>query len=396
LRNVGKGRSAAAVVLVGLDMEEIGHVREAISTEALLPTSSVPFGDAIAVVKRSRPDVVIIGFHQSMEAALALGQALAKEVSHLTMVALSKKSNADAILAAMRVGYKEYIVLPDDAARLRATVKNAAFAPSDDEEKGLVFAMIGAKGGVGTTLLATHLAAELAAIHKVLCIDLDFSVGDVASLMDVSAKDTLIDVLPRADRLDERMLTGSVSTHSSKVQVLAQPSELERIGEVRGDDLYGLVEVAARGYQYVVLDCGVRFDDITAVALAVADVVVLVTTPDVIAVRDAYRRMKLFEANGLERDRVKLVLNRWQPGAFVKPDVIEQNLGLKIVQKIADDPKTVDSAINQGKLLRVVNKKSEAARDISSLVAQLTDGGEGGPEEEPESSGFFASLFKLK
>jgi pilus assembly protein CpaE len=396
VRNVGKGRAAASVVLVGLDNEEIGLVREAISAEAVLPGSSVSFGDAIGTVKRMRPDVVIIGFNQAMDAALALGQALAKEVSNLTMVALSKKSNAEAILAAMRVGYKEYVVLPDDAGRLRTVVKDAAYAPTDDEEKGLVVAMIGAKGGVGNTLLATHLAAELAAIHRVLCIDLDFSVGDVASMMDVTPKDTLTDLLPRADRIDERMLTGAITVHKSKVHILAQPSELERIGELHADDLYNIINVGSKGYQYVILDCGVRFDEITAIGLAVADIVVLVTTPDVVAVRDAYRRLKLLEANGLERERVRLVVNRWQPAAFVRIEDIEQNLGLKVVQKIADDTKTVDQAINEGKLLRTVNRKSDAARDISALVALLTEGGEGVEPEEPEPSGFFASLFKRK
>lgn len=396
MRNVGKGRTAASVVLVGLTNEEMGLIREVLAAEAVLPSASVSFGDAISVVKRSRPDVVIIGFMQAMDAALALAQALNKEVPGATLVAFSQKSDADAILAAMRVGYKEFVVLPDDANRLRQVVHDAAYRPGDDEEKGLVVAMVGAKGGVGTTLLCTHLAAELAAIHRVVCIDVDFSVGDVASMLDLTPKDTITDLLPRADRLDERMLTGSVAVHKSKVHVVAQPSELERIEEVRADDVYAIVHAAAKGYQYVILDCGVRFDEATAMALSVADVVVLVTTPDVIAVRDAYRRVKLFEVNGLERDRVRLVVNRASKTAFVKNEDIEANLQLKVVASIADDPKTVDQAINEGKLVRHVNKKSDTARDISTLVALLTEGGELPPEPKDEGTkGGGFSLFGL-
>lgn len=396
MRNVGKGRTAASVLLVGLDNEEMGLVREVLAAEAVLPNASISFGDALQVAKRQRPDVAVVGFNQAKDAALALAQALQKEVPQTTLVALSKKSDADAILSAMRVGYKEFVTLPDDAARLRSAVHAAAYKPAEDEERGLVIAVVGAKGGVGTTMVATNLAGELAAIHRVVCVDLDFSVGDVASMMDVTPKDFLTDLLPRADRLDERMLTGAAVVHKSKVHVLAQPSELERITDVKGDDVYAVVLAAAKAYQYVILDCGVRWDEATAIALSCADAIVLLTTPDVISVRDGYRRLKLFEANGLERDRIRLVLNRQHKQAYVRIEDIETNLGMRVVATIADDSKNVDQAINEGKLARAVNKKSDAARDIAALVAVLTEGG--GDEEQPaakpeEPRSFFGRLF---
>ena len=393
MRNVGKSRTAASVLLVGLDNEEMGLVREVLAAEAVLPNASIQFGDALSVAKRQRPDVAVVGFNQAKDAALALAAALQKEAPQTTLVALSKKSDADAILAAMRVGYKEFVTLPDDAARLRSAVHAAAYKPADDEERGLVIAVVGAKGGVGTTMVATNLAGELAAIHRVVCVDLDFSVGDVASMMDVSPKDFLTDLLPRADRMDERMLTGAAVVHKSKVHVLAQPSELERITDVKGDDVYAVILASAKAYQYVILDCGVRWDEPAAVALSCADAIVLLTTPDVISVRDAYRRLKLFEANGLEKERIRLVVNRQQKQAYVRVEDIEQNLGMRVVAQIADDSRNVDQAINEGKLARAVNKKSDAARDIASLVAILTEGGEPQAEKPEEPKSFFGRLF---
>ena len=79
--------------------------------------------------------------------------------------------------------FKEFVVLPDDANRLRSTVHEAAFKQGTDEEKGRVVTVTGAKGGVGTTTLAVHLAAELAGIHRVLLLDLDFGIGDVAPII---------------------------------------------------------------------------------------------------------------------------------------------------------------------------------------------------------------------
>ena len=402
MRNVGSGRTAASVVLVGLDNEDMGLVREVLAAEAQLPNTSVSFGNAIDTVKRSKPDVVIVGFNQAKDAALALAQALLKEQAGITLVAMSRKSDANDILAAMRVGFKEYVVLPDDANRLRQAVKGAAYTSSEtEEEKGQVTVFVGAKGGVGTTFICTPLASELAAIHRVLCIDLDFGVGDCASMLDVQPKDTIVDLLPRADKIDERVLTATVAVHKTKLHVLAQPSELQKIDEVKADDVYAVINAAAKAYQYVIIDVGVRWDEPAVLALSVADQIVLITTADVIGVRDAYRRLKLFEHNSIEKDRIKLVVNRYSQNAFVRKEDIEQNLGMKVTCTIADDPDTVDQAINEGKMVRIVNKKSDVARDISQLVALLADGGEDAgasspPEPEEATGGFFAKFFGSK
>lgn len=397
MRKVQSGRNAASVVLVGLDGNSMGMVRETLSAEAVLPSSSTSFGDAIAVAKRTRPDVIIVGFQEHLEAALALGEALLKELPSLTLVALAPNSDAEIILAAMRVGYKEFVVLPDDAGRLRQVVHDAAYAPDDDDEKGLVVTVCGAKGGVGTTMIVTNLAAELGAIHRVIALDLDFSMGDVAPMLDLAPKDNLADLLPRADRIDERMLTGAVAVHRSKVHVLAQPGDLVQMGEVSADDIYSVVNAAARGYQFVLMDVGTSFGESAELALSVSDVIILVATPDVIAVRDAYRRLKLIESFSVERGLVRLVVNRQHRGAYVSLPNIENSLGIKVIATVSDDSRTVDQAINEGRTLREINRRSEVANDISTLVAVLTETVE--PEDAPtlgggEDKGFLFGLFK--
>ena len=398
MRNIGRASGAATVVVVGLDGDMMGLVRETLAAEAVLPNSSVGFGDAIGVVKRTRPDVVIVGYSRAIDASLELAETLRREQMATTLVAMADKSDAEAILAAMRVGYQEFVVLPDDATRLRQVVHEAAYAPDDEEDKGLVVAVTGAKGGVGATVLATHLAAELAAIHRVLCIDLDFGMGDVASMLDLTVRDSIAELLPRADRIDERSLTGSVIVHKSKVHVLATPDEMESITEVRADDIFAVINAAARAYQFVIIDCGAYYDEGVSVALSVADAVVLVSTPDVTSVRDAFRRIKMLNTVGVEKERIRLVVNRFSQNAFVSLDDIKQNLGIPVAATITDDPRIVEQAVNEGRLVRDINKKADVARDIASLVAVLTDDPEDlverqKQEELTKSGGFFASLF---
>ena len=345
------------------------------------------------MLDRTNPDVVIVGY-RSVDAALALAEELRRSMPNLVMVALADAPDSSAILGAMRAGYKEFVVLPDDAPRLRQVVHEAAFRPVDDEEKGRVVALTGAKGGVGTTTLAVHLAAELAGIHRVLLMDFDFGMGDVAPMMDLTSRDSVADLLPRADRLDERMLTSAVMVHRTKVNVLTTPDDMESIGPVRADDIFNLVNVAAKAYQWVIIDCGTYYDEAVAMALNVADSVVLITTPDVTSVRDAFRRIRSLNVLGIERERVRLVVNRYHSAAYVSKKDIATNLGLPIASTVADDARHVEQAVNEGKIIREVNRRCDAARDIAHLVAVLTEDPEdSGPNEPEESGGWLSGLF---
>ena len=394
MRKVSTSHAVATIVVVGLDSDQMGLVRETLAAEAVLPSASVDFPDAMSMIRRSRPDVVIVDYSERQEESLELAQQIQKGTTNITKIALAKKSDAPAILAAMRVGYKEYVVLPDDANRLRQVVRDAAFSAAEEENKGLVVCMVGAKGGVGTTLLSTHLAAELVGIHRVCLIDLDFGMGDVASMMDLTIKDTIADLLPRASRLDERSLVASMVVHRTRVHVLTTPNDIDSIGEVNADDIYNIINAAAQGYQFVILDCGIYLDEAVAMALNVADLVVLISTPDVLSIRGAFRRLNLLERIGVETTRARLVINRYVGGGFVSLADIKENLGIPVVATIAEDTKTVNQAVNEGKLIREINRNSDTARDIATLVGVLTEDSEGTlPSEETPKKGFFASLF---
>jgi pilus assembly protein CpaE len=394
VRNIGTASSAASVVLVGLTMEEMGRVRETLVGEAVLPSNPVGFGDALGQVQRARPDVVIVSFSQGTEAPLAIAQALVRDFPDTVLVALSEASTADAILSAMRVGYKEFVVLPDDANRLRQVVKDSAFAPTESEDTGMVVSAVGAKGGVGTTLLTAHVAAELAGIHRVMAIDMDMSMGDLASIMDLNPQEDLASVLPRAHRMDERMLTSAATVHSSKVHVLAQPGEPQPGLEYTADDVYSVINASAQAYQFVLIDCGSAVDEATLMACNVSDMVLLITEPTVISVRDAFRRIRLLTGLGIERDRIKLVVNRFHKAAYVALSDIENNLGIQVAATVVDDPRTVGQAVNEGKLIRDINRRAEVARDISALMAIVTDDGDPVDVEAGEDgSGFFFGLF---
>lgn len=396
MKTDGVRHAAANVVVVGVDDDLMGRVREVLAAEAVLPSNATDWEDGVDTALTSFPDVILAGFSSNPDAAEELARELAKERVTAPLVAVSSVRDADLILRAMRAGYAEFVVLPQDVEPLRTAVKGAAFAMADSENKGSIVVVLGAKGGVGTTFLSLHLAAELAGIHRVLLLDFDFVMGDLSPMADVTPKETVADMLERAEEIDERSLTGASFVHPSKVHLLGQPNDLESVPEVRGEDVFAVLNAAAGAYQYVIVDGGVAMDEAVTTALSVADHIIIVSTPDVVSVRDCHRRLNALNGIGVERKRINVILNKVPAEPFLTRDTIEHNLGITIMAQIREDVRRVDHAINDGKLLKEIYPKAEVGVDIARLVGLLSDD----PEElsaaitETQSSnkGFFARL----
>lgn len=387
MRNIGNTSATAAILLVGLSEKQMGQVREVLAAETALPYQSIPYTDALEEAQQSRQDIIIVSYSEEVDSALALAQTMQKEMPHIQLIALAESSDAEGILAAMRVGYKEFVVLPEHGARLRQVIHDAAYTPDDNEEKGEVIAVIGAKGGVGTSLICANLAAELAAIHRVLCIDMDLAMGDISSILDLNPKDTISDLLSLSDPIEERILSRHISVHKSKTHVLPTPENPEILPDVKVDDIYSIINTAATVYQFVLIDCGNVLDEGVSVALSLADITLLVTTPDVLAARNAFRRMRQLITLGTDRERIRLVINRFNKNAYVTVDDIKENLDIPEVMTVREDIRTVNQAINEGKLLREINHKSEATQDIASLVASLDTDRDGPHDSLAQSAG---------
>lgn len=369
----------------------MGLVRETLGAEAVLPATPTGFEEALPTIGKVRPDAVIVGFDKSYDDAIRIASQISAEFPRVQLVALAAKADPDRIRAAMRAGYREFVVLPDDSDLLRQAVHEATFRDDPGEDHGDVVTFWGSKGGVGTTFLAVNLAAELAPVHRVCVVDLDFSMGDAAVLLDLQPQQSIFDVFRSIHRLDERMLAGHVVVHSSKIHILAQPIDLDQREEVRGDLVMKVLTAVARSYQYCIVDVGSGLDEASLTAATVSDRIVLVSTPDVPSIKNTWRRLRLLERLGIEKDRIHLVLNRYDKRVAPLPvSDIETNLGRRIDCVVQEDLKIL-RAVNEGKLLRDVDRKAPAAKDLETLLGLVTDGE---VIQEKKPSGPLSWLFK--
>jgi pilus assembly protein CpaE len=365
---------AASLLVIGLDPSDMGLIRDCIGSQASVPERSIGFTDALQQATQQRPQVIVVGFDGDFDAAVRLGSSLKAELPQVQLVAHSRSANPERIRAAMRAGFREYVVLPEDGALLRRAIQEAPSEVMSTSDQGQVIAVIGAKGGCGTTFISVNLAAELCPVHRVCVADMDFSMGDVANTLDLQPSSHMGDLLANLSRLDERMLAGSVAVHPSGLHILAQPMALSEADSVRADDVLRVLSCAADAYQYVLADCGGRLDAATRTVSLAADLVILVCTPDVPSVRNAWRRLQLLQRQGVDLHKIRLVLNRWDGGRSVSIEEIERNLGIPVAGTVADDPKAALAAVNEQVLLRDMAPRSAATTGIADLVSLITDG----------------------
>ena len=112
-------------MVVGVGARGMGLLREALGTEMVLPPVATRYSEALVELRKVRPNVVITGFDDDFDQAVQLGPLLGTESPGLTLVALSEVSDPERIRSAMRAGYREYVILPDDGRLLRQAIYDA-------------------------------------------------------------------------------------------------------------------------------------------------------------------------------------------------------------------------------------------------------------------------------
>ncbi|KIF05971.1 septum formation initiator, partial [Streptomyces sp. RSD-27] len=181
------------------------------------------------------------------------------------------------------------------------------------------------KGGVGTTFTAVQFALAAAASgRRTALVDLDLQAGDVGSYLDVQFRRSVADLAGIQD-ISPRVLQDAVYEDRSGLALLLAPADGER-GEDLDERATRQVLSALRArYELVVVDCGTQLTGANATAVEQADVAVLVTTPDVVAVRAAKRIVRMWERLQVRKaEDTALVVNRWSRHSEIQPSLIEK------------------------------------------------------------------------
>jgi pilus assembly protein CpaE len=187
---------------------------------------------------------------------------------------------------------------------------------------GRLLVFLSAKGGAGSTTLATNFAVALAqkTDESTLLIDLDLPLGDAALSLGIVGENSTIDALEAGAQLDGESLKQLLVRHSAGVNVLPAPGRFLPC-RVTGEGIDRLIAVARQSFDNVVVDAGSRLDLSASSLFHEADIVYLVTQAGVPELRNANRLIAdYFSGAGA---RLQIVLNRFGPRA---PGISEEHV----------------------------------------------------------------------
>lgn len=256
-----------------------------------------------------------------------------------------------------------------------------------------VIVITSGKGGVGKTTSTANIGAGLAKLgKKVVLIDTDIGLRNLDVVMGLENRVVynLVDVVEGNCRINQAL----IKDKRFPDMCLLPSAQTRDKTAVTPEQMKKLIEELKENFDYILLDCPAGIEQGFKNAIAGADRALIVTTPEVSAIRDADRVIGLLEAN--EMNRHDLIVNRLRMdmvkrGDMMNVDMVQDLLAISLIGAVPDDESIVIST-NHGEPL--VGKNTLAGQAYMNICKRIT--GEEVPFLDLESgNGFFSKLKNL-
>lgn len=230
------------------------------------------------------------------------------------------------------------------------------------------------KGGVGTTTIATNIAAVAASRRPdhVVLVDLDLQFGGVATHLNLDPKQTIADVVRDDAALREpELLRTYAMRHDSGLHVLAAPLTPEAAEFVTPDHVVHVIGTLLEGYDAIVVDGGSNLDARILNALELADTIVLPVYPEIAALKAVHGLLDFLNESGTMGAKAMFVLNNVFARDILKPRDIESALGTRISLDLPYDAFIYLKAVNEGVPVVLGAPRSMAADRLVKLSSSV-------------------------
>ena len=258
---------------------------------------------------------------------------------------------------------------------------------------GEVIVITSGKGGVGKTTTTANIGIGLSRLEKkVIVIDTDLGLRNLDVVMGLENRIVynLVDVIEGNCRLKQALIKDK---RFPELYLLPSAQTRDKTS-VSPEQMKKLVDDLKEEFDFILLDCPAGIEQGFQNAIAVADRSIVVTTPEVSAIRDAARIIGLREAHGLRKN--ELIINRLRVdmvrrGDMMSVDDVTEILAINLIGVIPDDEQVV-IATNQGE--PVAGEDCLAGRSFDNICRRLLG------EEIPitdftKPEGFFGRLSGL-
>lgn len=341
------------------------------------------------VIQTSMPDLAIVALDADKQKALAMIGQLSAENPKLPILTISHDHQA--LLQSLQKGAKYFLTHPvsleDMLTALRRSLGEVSGTGSEASQgstarntgSSSMIAVLGSRGGVGTTTLAVNLAATLAAdpANSVALIDLDLALGDADIALEVTGVEniSIADLARNIERLDMNFLRRAMAKHErSNLSILRHPLEIAEVGSIHEGHVERILNLLKISFTHLVLDLSKSLLPTDLMALRMSDVIMLTAQLELSSLRNVVRLVHTLGQEETLADKIRVVVNR-QGGELMDEGIsakkAEEVIGKPIFWQVPNDTKSVVAARVAGHPLVLTAPKSKVQQSIAGLAQAL-------------------------
>ncbi|MEK6235371.1 MAG: hypothetical protein N2C14_11750, partial [Planctomycetales bacterium] len=243
---------------------------------------------------------------------------------------------------------------------------------SKQQGVGKTIALISPSGGGGVSTITTNLGAGLAQVAGSCALfDLKLQTGDLAPLLNLRPPYTLAEFCHNIDQVDDELFEKCMARHHCGAALMAAPLAAADLDYVTLQGIRQGMNMACDNYPYLLADLDHHPSEEQNEVLQRADLVLLVMRMEFTGLRNTYRMLEYMQYLGINRDLIKIVVNRRGQPKEIPSSKTEKLLGKPIYHNIPDDPKSVQKANNCGCPVVLNSPRSRAARSLVELSRKL-------------------------
>jgi pilus assembly protein CpaE len=373
------------IIIVDPDVGARSDLKHMLMAGKLSVVNEADYGiESVTAAKEHAPDIFLISMEEPVARALQTIEMLGSASPRAAIIVYSSLADAASVRRAMVAGARDFLIKPlkpEDVARAvygileqeeRRRLQTEGESP-EPIARGTIVTIFGAKGGIGKTTIATNLSAALVNTTQanVTLVDMDTRFGDVAIMMDVAVEHSIADLGRRIDQLDRESIKESLARHHTGVSILPAPLHPTEWRNLTPQHIEKIVDLLAQGNDWVVIDTPGTFNEIIAMTLELADIILLVTSMDIASIKDTALALEMLRAADVSEDKVKLVINHSTSANSLREEDVERVLEYQVTWRIPHDY-NVASANQLGIPIVTAKPYARVSRAITDLAYDLS------------------------
>ena len=337
-------------------------------------------------LERSPVDILLMGSGLNGE-RYAFAEKVTHQFPQTGIIMVEDELLEETMHNALFAGAKDVLIKPMDPERLMNAIyrihqlqERIVVTKSDAPQKkirkselGQVYTVFSTKGGVGKTFVSINLAASLAKTpeKRVVLVDLDLDFGNAALALNLYPKFTITDVIDDIRHMDSDLIESYLVPHESGIKVLPANLQPNMNDFINAEHIHVILESLRESFDYVVVDMPGRFVETIMPALALADQLLVITTPELSAVRNIKVLLVTLKDLNFPQSKIRIVLNKEDLRGEIKKNDVETTLNKKVDAAIGLDYRRVLSSLNRGVPLVYEYPKNTLSKNFEKMCAKF-------------------------